>query len=81
MAESKVELNSLLMKMKESETAGLKFNRQKTRIMAFGHMTSWQTDGETMEPVTDFIFLASKTTVDDDGSHKVKRHLLLGRNL
>ena len=81
MAESKVELNSLLMKMKESEKAGLKFNRQKTRIMAFGHITSWQTDGETMEPVTDFIFLGSKTTVDDDGSHKVKRHLLLGRNL
>ena len=81
MAESKVELNSLLMKMKESEKSGLKFNRQKTRIMAFGHITSWQTDGETMEPVTDFIFLGSKTTVDDDGSHKVKRHLLLGRNL
>ena len=81
MAESKVELNSLLMKMKESEKAGIKFNRQKTRIIAFGHITSWQRDGETMEPVTVFIFLGSKTTVDDDGSHKVKRHLLLGRNL
>ena len=80
MAESKVELNSFLMKVKEeSEKAGLTFDRQKTKIMAFGHITSWQIDGEIMEPVADFIFLGSKTTADDDGSHAVKRHLLLGR--
>ena len=80
MAESKMELNSFLMKVKEeSEKAGLKFDRQKTKIMAFGHITSWQIDGETMEPVTNYIFLGSKTTADDDGSHAVKRHLLLGR--
>ena len=80
MAESEEELKSLLMKVKEeSEKFGLKFNIQKTNIMAFGPITSWQIDGETMEAVTDFIFLASKITADHDCSHKVKRRLLLGR--
>ena len=80
MAESKEELKSLLMKVKEeSEKAGLKLNIQKTKIMASGPLTSWQTDGETMETVTDFIFLGSKITADGDCSHKIKRRLLLGR--
>ena len=78
-AESK-ELKTLLMKEKEeSEKAGLKLNIQKTKIMASSPITSWQTDGETMETVTDFIFLGSKTTADADCSHEIKRHLLLGR--
>ena len=63
----------------ESEKAGLKLNIQKMKIMAFGPITSWQTDGETMETVTDFIFLGSKITVDCDCSHEIKRCLLLGR--
>ena len=80
MAESEEELKSLLMKVKEeSEKAGLKLNIQKTKIMAFGPITSWQRDGETMEIVTDFIFLGSKITVDGDYSHEIKRYLLLGR--
>ena len=80
MAESEEELNSLLMKVKEeSEKAGLKLNIQKTKIMASSPITSWQIDGETMETVTDFIFLGSKITVDVDCSHEIKRHLLLGR--
>ena len=80
MAESEEELKSLLMKVKEeSEKAGLKLSIQKTKIMASGPITSWQIDGETMETVTDFIFLGSKITVDDDCSHEIKRCLLLGR--
>ena len=80
MAESKEELKSLLMKVKEeSEKFGLKLNIQKTKIMASDPITSWQIDGETMEIVTDFIFLGSKITADDDDSHEIKRHLLLGR--
>ena len=80
MAESKKQLKSLLMKVKEeSEKAGLKLNIQKTKIMASSPITSWQTDGETMETVTDFIFLDSKITADGDCSHEIKRHLLLGR--
>ena len=80
MAESKEELKSLLMKVKEeSEKAGLKLNIQKTKIMASGPITSSQIDGETMETVTDFIFLGSKITADGDCSHEIKRHLLLGR--
>ena len=79
MAESK-ELKRLLMKVEEeSEKAGLKLNIQKTKIMASGPITSWQIDEETMERVTDFIFLGSKITVDDDCSHEIKRCLLLGR--
>ena len=70
---------SLLKKVKEeSEKVGLKFNVRKTKIMASGPITSWQIDGETMETVTDFIFLASKITAEGDKSHAVKRHLLLG---
>ena len=80
MAESEEELKSLLMKMKEeSEKVGLKLNIQKTNIMASGPSTSWETDGETMETVTDFIFLGSKITAEGDCSHEIKRHLLLGR--
>ena len=80
MAESKEELKSLLMKVKgESEKVGLKLNIQKTKIMASGLITSWQIDGETMETVTDFIFLGSKITADGDCSQKNKRHWLLGR--
>ena len=80
MADSEEELKSLLMRMKqESEKAGLKLNIQKTKIMASGPVTSWQVDGETMERVTDFVFLGSKITVDNDCSHETKRHLLLGR--
>ena len=80
MAESKEELKSLLMKVKEeSEEVGLKLNIQKTKIMASGPITSWQIDGETMETVTDFIFLGSKITADVDCSHEIKRCLLLGK--
>ena len=80
MAESKEERKSLLMKMKEeSERAGLKLNIQITKILASGPITSWQIDGETMEIVTDFIFLGSKITAAGDCSHEIKRHLLLGR--
>ena len=76
------ELKSLLMKMKEeSEKVGLKFNIQKTKIMASSPITSWQIDGETVETVADFIFLASKTTTDGDCSHEIKRHWLLGRKV
>ena len=79
MAESE-ELKSLWMKVKEeSEKVGLKFNIQKTKIMASSPITSWQIDGETMETVTDFIFLGSKITADGDCSHEIKRYLLLGR--
>ena len=79
-AESKEELKSLLMKVKEeSEQAGLKLIIQKSKIMASGPTTSWQTDGETIETVTDFIFLGSKITVNDDCSHEIKRLFLLGR--
>ena len=78
MAESEEELKSLLMKVKvESEKVGLKLNIQKTRIMASGPITSWEIDGETVETVSDFIFLGSKTTADGDCSHEIKRHLLL----
>ena len=80
MAESEKELKSLLMKVKEeSEKVGLKFNIQKTKIMAFGSITSWQMNGETVETVSDFIFLGSQITADGDCSHEIKRHLLLGR--
>ena len=80
MAESEEELKSLLMKVKEeSEKVGLKLNIQKTKIMASGPITSRQIDGETMETVTDFIFLASKITADGDCGHEIKRLLLLGR--
>ena len=80
MAESEKELKSLLMKMKvESEKVGLKLNIQKTKIMASGHITSWQVDGEAVETVTDFIFLGSKITVDGDCTHEIQKHLLLGR--
>ena len=80
MAESEEEQKRLLMKVKEvSEKVGLKLNIQKTKIMASGPITSWQVDGETMETVTDFIFLGSKITADGDCSHEIKRHLLLGR--
>ena len=80
MAESEEELKSLLMKMKvESDKVGLKLNIQKTKIMASGPITSWQIDGETMEIVTDFIFLGSEITADSDCCHEIKRHLLLGR--
>ena len=80
MAESEEELKSLL-KVKEREKVGLKFNIQKTKIMASGPITSWQTDGETIDTVTDIIFLGSKITVDSDCSHEIKRHLLLGRKV
>ena len=77
MAESEEELNSLLMKVKEeSEKVGLKFNIQKTNIMASGPITSWQIDGERVETVSDFIFWGSKITADCDCSHEIKRHLL-----
>ena len=79
MAESEEELKSLLMKVKEeSEKAALKLNIKKSKIMASGPITSWQIDGETMETMTDFIFLGSKITADGDCSHEIKRHLLLG---
>ena len=80
MAKSEEELKSLLMRVKEeSEKAGLKLNIQKTKIMESGPTTSWKIDRETMETVTDFIFLGSKITADGDCSHEIKRHLLLGR--
>ena len=80
MAESEEELKSLLMKVKEeSEKAGLKLNIQKTTIMASGPISSWQIDGETVETMADFIFFGSKTTVDGDYSHEIKRCLLLER--
>ena len=80
MAESEEKMKSLLMKVKEeSEKVGLKLNIQKTKIMASGPITSWQIDGETVETVTDFIFLGSKITEDGDCSHDIKRRLLLGR--
>ena len=82
MAESEEELKILLMKVKEeSEKAGLKLNIKKTKIMASGPITSWQTDGETMETVTDFILGGSKITADGDCSHEIKRYLLLGRKI
>ena len=82
MAKSEEELKSLLMKVKEeSEKVGLKLNIQKTKIMAFGPITSWQIDGETVETVRDFIFLGSKITADGNCSHEIKRHLLLGRKV
>ena len=80
MAESEEELKGLLMKVKEeSEEAGLKLNIQKTKIVVSSPITSWQIDGETVETVSDFIFLGSKITADGDCSHEIKRHLLLGR--
>ena len=80
MEESEGELKSFLMKVKkESEKVGLKLNVQKTKIMAFGPITSWQTDVETMETVADFILGGSKITADGEGSHEIKRHSLLGR--
>ena len=82
MAESEEELKSLLMKVKdENEKAGLKLNIQKKKIMASGPITSWQIDGETLETVTDFIFLGSEITADGGCSHEIKRCLLLGRKV
>ena len=79
MAESEEELKSLLMKVKEeSKKAGLKFNIQKTKIMTFSSITSWEVDGETVETVSDFIFLGSRITAEDDCSHEIERRLLLG---
>ena len=81
-AESEEELKSLLMKVKEeSENVGLKFNIQETKIMAYGPITSWEIDGETVETVSDFIFLGSKITADGDCNHEIKTHLLLGRKV
>ena len=80
MAESEEEFKSLLMKV-ESEKVGLKLNIQKTKIMASGPITSWEIDGETVETVSDFIFLGSKITADGDRSHEIKRCLLLGRKV
>ena len=80
MTESEEELKSLLMKVKEeSEKAGLKFNIQKTKIMASGPIISWQIDGEKVETITDFIFLGFKITANSDCGYKIKRHFLLGR--
>ena len=82
MAESEEELKSLMMKVKEeSEKVGLKLNIHKTKMMAAGPITSWEIDGETVETVSDFIFLGSKITADGDCSHEIKRHLLLGRKV
>ena len=82
MAESEEELRSLLLRVKEErKKAGLKLNIQKSKIMASGPITSWQVDGETMEIVTDFIFLGSKITAHGDCSHEIKRHLLLERKV
>ena len=82
MAESEEEVKSLLMKVKEeSEKVGLKLNIQKTKIMASGPIISWQIDGETVETVSDFIFLGSKITADGNCSHEIKRHVLLGRKV
>ena len=79
MEESEEELKSLLMKVKESEKIDLKLNIQKTKIMVSGPITSREIDGETVETVSDFIFLGAKITADGDCSHEIKRHLLLGR--
>ena len=80
MVESEEELKGLLMKVKEEiENVGLKLNIQKTKIVVSSPITSWQIDGETVETVSDFIFLGSKITADGDCSHEIKRHLLLGR--
>ena len=82
MAESEEELKSILIKVKvENEKFGLKLNIQKMKIMASGPITSWQIDGKTVETVSDFIFLGSKITADDDCSHEIKRHLILGRKV
>ena len=82
MAESEEELKSLLMKVKEeSKRVGLKLNIQKTKILASGPITSWEIDGETVETVSDFIFLGSKITADGECSHEIKRLLLLGRKV
>ena len=82
MAKSKEELKSLLIKVKEeSQKPGLNLNIQKTKIMASGPISSWQIDGETMETVSDFIFLGSKISADGEYSHEIKRHSLLGRKL
>ena len=82
MADSEEDLKSLLMKVKEeSEKVGLKLNIQRMKIMASGPITSWQIDGETVETVSDFIFLGSKITADGDCSHEIKRRLLLGRKV
>ena len=82
MAESKEELKNLLMKVKEeTEKIGLNLNIQKTKIMASGPTTSWEIDGETVDTVSDIIFLGSKITADGDCSHEIKRHLLLGRKV
>jgi len=82
MVESEEKLKSLLIKVKEqSEKVGLKLNIQKTKIMASGPITSWEVDGETVETVSDFIFLSSKITADGDSSHEIKRRLLLGRKV
>ena len=82
MAESEEELKSLLMKVKEErKKIELKLNIQKTKIMASSPITSWQIDGETVETVSDFIFMGSKITADDDCNHEIKRHWLLGKNL
>ena len=82
MAESEEELKNLLMKVKEeSEKVGLQLNTQKTKIMTSGPITSWQIDGETMGTATDFIFLGSKITADDDCSHEIKRRLFLREKL
>ena len=81
-AESEEKLRSLLIKVKEeTETVGLKLNIQKTKIMASGPIISWQIDAETMKTVRDFIFLGSKITADDNCTHEIKRHLLLGRKV
>ena len=81
MAESEEELKGLLKVKEESEKVGLKFNTQETKILASGPITSWQIDGETVETVSDFIFLGSKITADGDCSHEIKRRLLLGRKV
>ena len=81
MAESEEDLKSLLMKVKESEKVGLKFNIQKTKIMASSPITSWEIDGETMETVADFILLGSKIIADGDCSYEIKRCLFLGRKV
>ena len=81
MAESEEELKSLLKIKVEGEKVGLKLNIQKTKIMAFGPITSWEIDGETVETVSDFLFLGSKITTDGDCSHEIKRRLLFGRKV
>ena len=82
MAKSEEKVKNFLMRVKEEiEKSGLKLSTQKTKIMASGPITSWQIDGETVETVTDFIFLGSKITADGDCSHEINRHLLLGKKL